>query len=358
MRHIDLIADGLIAAVKGYVQRAHDGLARRMDLIEGHLKALPAPLNGRDGRDGVDGKDAPAVDVELIVADAVKLIPVPLDGKQGPVGDKGEPGLNGRDFALDNEVVAVIQQTVEAAVGALPVAKDGEPGINGKDGAPGINGKDGEAGSTGKDGAHGIEGKQGPAGKDGTSIHPDTVALMVAEQVSKAIEKAIAAMPVAKDGRDGVAGRDALELNILPQIDETRSYPRGTWARHAGGLFAAISDTHGMRGWECIVNGSLPPVFEQLSERSFVAKQQMSDGTVVSSAFSMPVAIYRGVYEDAGQYDKGDLVTYGGSVWHCDTPGKGKPGDPDSGWTLAVKKGRDGKPAGPVALKSETVKLK
>ena len=283
MRHIDLIADGLIAAVKGYVQRAHDGLARRMDLIEGHLKALPAPLNGRDGRDGVDGKDAPAVDVELIVADAVKLIPVPLDGKQGPVGDKGEPGLNGRDFALDNEVVAVIQQTVEAAVGALPVAKD---------------------------------------------------------------------------GRDGVAGRDALELNILPQIDETRSYPRGTWARHAGGLFAAISDTHGMRGWECIVNGSLPPVFEQLSERSFVAKQQMSDGTVVSSAFSMPVAIYRGVYEDAGQYDKGDLVTYGGSVWHCDTPGKGKPGDPDSGWTLAVKKGRDGKPAGPVALKSETVKLK
>jgi hypothetical protein len=39
------------------------------------------------------------------------------------------------------------------------------------------------------------------------------------------------------------------------------------------------------------------------------------------------------------------MVSWGGSVWHCDEAKGLKPDAPDSGWTLAVKRGRDGKDA-------------
>lgn len=49
---------------------------------------------------------------------------------------------------------------------------------------------------------------------------------------------------------------------------------------------------------------------------------------------------YRGVYQPAETYAKGNLATYDGSLWACIADDPGKPGV--SGWQLAVKKGRDG----------------
>jgi hypothetical protein len=50
---------------------------------------------------------------------------------------------------------------------------------------------------------------------------------------------------------------------------------------------------------------------------------------------------YKGVFKSGEIYTKGDFVTYGGSVWYCDSKtAKGPPGD---AWTLAVKRGVDGK---------------
>lgn len=56
-----------------------------------------------------------------------------------------------------------------------------------------------------------------------------------------------------------------------------------------------------------------------------------------------PTVIYRDVYKEGQQYEPGDMVTWGGSVWHCDKSTTTKPGTDD--WTLAVKRGRDGKDA-------------
>lgn len=56
-----------------------------------------------------------------------------------------------------------------------------------------------------------------------------------------------------------------------------------------------------------------------------------------------PIPIYRGVFKDGADYEPGDMVTWGGSVWHCDEKTTAKP---DVGpWRLSVKKGRDGKDA-------------
>ncbi len=53
------------------------------------------------------------------------------------------------------------------------------------------------------------------------------------------------------------------------------------------------------------------------------------------------MAIYRGVFDAAKTYQPGDIVTWGGSSWHCHTEIKGKCGSEN--FTLMVKKGRDGK---------------
>lgn len=52
---------------------------------------------------------------------------------------------------------------------------------------------------------------------------------------------------------------------------------------------------------------------------------------------------YAGVYQDGQAYQKGELVTWAGSSWHCNGPTTSKPGDGASDWTLMIKRGRDGR---------------
>jgi hypothetical protein len=60
-------------------------------------------------------------------------------------------------------------------------------------------------------------------------------------------------------------------------------------------------------------------------------------------AFAWPA--YRGVYVPGATYEPGDLVTWGGSVWHCDQATTSRPETPSgaAAWTLAIKRGRDGR---------------
>ena len=80
------------------------------------------------------------------------------------------------------------------------------------------------------------------------------------------------------------------------------------------------------------------PVDERTIKMTFVR------GEVAHSyELQFPVIVYRGVFKEGESYERGDTVTWGGSLWHCDTPTKEKPGT--EAWTLAAKKGRDGKDA-------------
>jgi len=80
----------------------------------------------------------------------------------------------------------------------------------------------------------------------------------------------------------------------------------------------------------------------------------MEDGRTVLLSFAgkgidykvelgFPSMIYRGVFQDGHKYERGDTVTWGGSLWHCDDATAEKPGDGSKAWTLCAKKGRDGK---------------
>lgn len=141
----------------------------------------------------------------------------------------------------------------------------------------------------------------------------------------------------------GTDGKDALALEVLPEIDQAKSYVRNTYAKHNGGLWRSFEQTHGMRGWEVIVDG-VHAVMPVLEGKSLTVRVIQSSGTESVLMADLPIQAYKGVYRPEGEYVAHDTATWAGSLWHCNVTGtKAKPGDGSSDWTLAVKKGRDAK---------------
>ena len=118
-----------------------------------------------------------------------------------------------------------------------------------------------------------------PVPQDGKSLTPDDVQPMLQALVTESmpvlpdvkalVSEAVAALPAPEKARDGEDGRDALALELLPFIDEGKSYPRGSYATHNGGLWRAYEKTHGMRGWECVVDGVAGVDIERSDQRRF-----------------------------------------------------------------------------------------
>lgn len=142
------LGDAVIEAVKGYVQRAHDALADRLDGFERRLAEIPAGVDGRDGKDGADGRDGEKGDPG----------PAGPQGEPGPAGPQGERGEAGASVTAD-DIKSVVdaraaeweldferraQDVLQRAIDRMPAPKDGIDGIDGKDGKDGINGKDGQ----------------------------------------------------------------------------------------------------------------------------------------------------------------------------------------------------------------------
>jgi hypothetical protein len=207
--------------------------------------------------------------------------------------------------------------------------------------APGPKGADGADGQDGKDGRDGVD------GKDGESVHPDTVRAMVADQV----RLAVAEIPRAKDGEPG---KDATEIDYRDGIDEAKSYPRATHALYRGGVVVALRATDPVvngdltaAGWAVMMNGTHTDVEESLDEGRTVRRTlTMTNGKVIVSERKTSITIYRGVWLHGREYNRGDMATRDGSVWHCEAesttvePGNGKPE-----WKLAVKRGNQGRDA-------------
>lgn len=177
-----------------------------------------------------------------------------------------------------------------------------------------------------------------PSAYDDTALRTDLTALIKQqdEQI-QTVAKMVSERPTPADGRD------ALQLEVLPAIDEAKSYTRGTYAKHAGGLWRAFEQTSGMRGWECIVEG-VKELQVDMADKRLSVKAVMSSGAFAEMVKELPLQIYRGVFKSDNPYYQGDTVTWAGSLWHCNVTGtKAQPGDGSSDWTLAVKKGRDGR---------------
>ena len=285
---IAAVVRGIMPAVLGYLHDIRDTLAARIKALEDRP---PVPgEKGDRGEPGVDGRQGDKGD----------------PGDAGPRGDKGEQGARGEPGEKGER-----GDSGEKGDRGEP-GPHGEKGERGDQGEPGARGESGEKGLHGDTGPRGDDGRDGRDGKDG------------------------------KDGRDGQNGRDAAELDILGSIDFKRSYARGTFAAYQNGLWWASRDTAGADGWRCIFDGQTQ-TFERDGERGIAITATFASGAVTRTVFVFPVPLYRGTYEEGRIYEPGDMVTWAGSVWHCDAPTTSKPDQSHDSWTLAVKRGRDGR---------------
>lgn len=290
------VLDELVAAAVGDIPIPRDGKDYDPEVLKQAVdEAVAALPPAQDGR-SVTPEDVRPL-LEELVTTAVREIPSPRDGKD-----------------YDPQV---LKQAVDDAVAALPPAENGRS-VTPEDVLPLLN--ELVAAAVGEI----------PVPRDGKDFDPVVL--------KQAVDAAVAALPQAQDGRD------ALQLEIQPFIDEGKSYPRGSYATHNGGLWRAYEKTHGMRGWECIVDGVSDVDISMNGQRNFTVTVNRASGTSDKKAFDIPAMVYRGVFKSGDEYLPGDTVTWGGSLWHCDEQTQDKPGETGSkGWTLAAKRGRDGR---------------
>lgn len=303
MRRLKELAKSIAAEVREHIASSVAPLGARLDGLENAVAELPASRNGidgdpgergekgdpgpagKDGRDGADGKD----------------------GAPGPAGEKGEKGDSG------------------------PAGKDGLDGVDGKDGAPGASGEKGEKGDpgpAGRDGGNGVDGKDGARGLDGKDGRDG------------------------RDGKDGESGRDALAVVPLDGIDPAKTYPRGTWAFHRGGTICALRATDPIgedgllkAGWAVAMEGIFQRTETWIDEgREVETLTEFTSGRRHVDTIITSMVRYRGVYKDGTDYRCGDLVTWGGSVWHCEVSlTSARPDAGNADWKLAVKRGANGR---------------
>lgn len=287
-----------------------------------------AGLTGAKGDPGVDGAPGKDVDPSLILELKAEIAALRADFQTKEL-----------EFAKRDTIRSFVAEQVHAAVAALPVAKDGA------DGAPGASVDPAEVAAmvsaAVKQEVAGL-----PAPKDGQSVTvQDVTPLILAE-----LQKAVAAIPPAKDGvgfvgtlidrsghlivtcSDGatkdvglVVGRD-VDLDAVKRLilEEVAKIPH---------------PTDGIDGKDGLGFDDMAPVYDESGHLilRFARGDQVKDVHV-------PCLVDRGVYRPDVSYVKGDGATFGGSFWIAHREAPGKPGESESGWRLAVKKGADGKP--------------
>ncbi|MCR2796192.1 phage gp6-like head-tail connector protein [Enterobacter kobei] len=320
--------DGFSKSLQAQREEYEEKLTRLAKQVE-EISNAPAPDVKSVVKAAIAHLPAPSApelpDIAAMVSQAVAAIPVPQDGKSVTADD----------------VQPMIQELVSKAAAEIPVPKDG------KDADPAMLKQAVELAVSEAVAAI-------PVPQDGKSVTVDDVQPLIQELVSSAIpeipdvkslvREAVALLPPPEPGQDGEDGRDALAIEILPHIDDKKNYPRGTYATHNGGLWRAYEKTHGMRGWECLVDGVASIDVLQSEQRCFTLTVNRTSGGSETKTFDVPVMIYQGVFKSGQEYLPGDTVTWGGSLWHCDEQTKDKPGENGSkGWTLAAKRGRDGR---------------
>jgi hypothetical protein len=238
-----------------------------------------------------------------VVAGAVREATAPLlaridalEKRELVLPEKGDTGPQGEQGPAGEVDMQAVRALIDEAVATLPPAEKGEPGEPGRD----------------------VDMSE------------------VGQRIEVAVKSAVAALPAPKDGapgKDGAGLADALkdaEGNLVLVMTDGRTKSLGK-----------IDGKDGVPGRDGLGFNDLN--VEQIGERTvrFLLKR---DADEAEFDVTFPVPIYRDVFKEGAAYERGDMVTWGGSLWHCDKATTDKP-SPDS-WTLAAKKGRDGKDAG------------
>jgi hypothetical protein len=361
--------DAGFEAVKTYVERSFDAYEVRMSALEKRIDRLPAPKDGKDAdphqivstvtvkldadlstiRKALDELDKRVPnDIKSMVDDAVSkavaALPAPADLSEDLAAVRAAveaieipevPHLEMPDIA------GLVDKAVKSAVAALPAPADLSEDLAAVKAAveaieipeiphlelPDIAGLVDDAVNSAVAAI--------PAPQDGKSVTVEDVAPLISVEV----EKRVATLPKAKDGdpgRDGVGLAGAFidrDGNLI--ITMTNGEPRnlGCVVGKDGEPGAPGRDGFNLEDFDAKVMDDRRTVLLSFTGKTLDYKVELG----------FPVMIYRGVFKDGQKYERGDTVTWGGSLWHCDSDTQEKPGEGSTTWTLCAKKGRDGK---------------
>lgn len=199
--------------------------------------------------------------------------------------------LKAKIFELETRIKEVVDSAimrVDARVDvALARVKDGDPGPSGVPGRPGERGERGEKGDSGE---RGERGEIGPSGDPG-----------VAGSKGESGRDGLPGLS-GRDGKDGFAGKDGERGKDGFSLDD----------------FSVSSPDDGRTVVLSFVRG------DEVTKRELRTAHP----------------IYCGIWR-AGTYQKGDVVTFGGSAFIAKVDTEAKPETDD--WQMFVKRGRDGK---------------
>lgn len=238
---------------------------------------------------------------------------------------------------------------VDDAIANIKPGEQGPPGLPGEAGQAGPQGGKGDRGEPGVDGAPGEQGPVGPAGETGLPGPQGERGVGIASIVREGGRLQFEL----EDGRTFDAGDIAGERG-----EKGGAGPEGPAGRDGRDGLPGVPGANGERGLDgkdgCNgIDGKDGLGFDDLTveydgERRFTFRFARGE-TVKEWAWTAPVPIYRGVYVEGREYDRGDTTTWGGSLYHCNEPTTDKPGGGSEAWTLAVKRGQDGKDGKPGA---------
>jgi hypothetical protein len=267
---------------------------------------MPLDANSVAGQlyEAIDGYVRPLV--ERIAALEARL------PERGEKGDPGEPGPVGPSGE------------------AGPVGPIGDRGEAGEIGEPGPPGEAGKVGETGPQGERGERGEDG-AGIAAITREGDRIGFELSDgrvfdagelPRGERGERGKQGLP-GRDGRDGLGGPVG-ERGAIGEKGETGS---------VGPAGERGPDGFGFNDLDVAYDGE-----RRISFRFVRGGEAKEFGLIV-----LPMQIYRGIYAEGKAYERGDTVTWSGSLFHCNENTMDKPGAGSKAWTLASKRGADGR---------------
>lgn len=188
-----------------------------------------------------------------------------------------------------------------------------------------------------------------PTPEPGKSVTLDDVRPLVEEAVQRAVE----AIPAPKDGcgvKELLIDRDGA---LVATMDDGRM-------KNLGAVVGRNGTDVDMAAVERSIAEKVAAIPKPENGKDGFALEHFDvelheDGRTLILSFTdqeqkfvaelgIPTMIYRGVFKEGQTHTKGDTVTWGGSLWHCDVDETTeKPDSAAKHWTLAAKRGRDGK---------------
>lgn len=165
-------------------------------------------------------------------------------------------------------------------------------------------------------------------GDPGESIDPEAVN----EMVIAAVSKSFAEFPTPKDGKDAAGIVEALKDSgeLVLTLQDGRLIRTGIRDGKDG--------DKGADGFELTDYDEWFEDDGRTLVRRFVVGEDFKE-----FRHQTVLPRYRNVFKQGESYQRGDIVTWGGSAWHCEKDTTDKPDSAD--WSQMVKKGRDGKDA-------------